>query len=214
MLIVGLTGNIASGKSTVAAALVSRGATLIDSDVASRAAVAPGTPALAAITRRFGGDILQADGTLDRARLGQRVFADVEARHALEQIVHPAVEAARQTALRSARQRGDQIVICDIPLLFEARLAFQFARIVLVDAPPAMRVARLMHHRGMSEADAESRVRAQLSATVKRGRADVVIDNDGDLDGLMAQIARTWSRLQEWAAVGAPTRATQAISHV
>ncbi len=214
MLIVGLTGNIASGKSTVAAALVSRGATLIDSDVAARAAVAPGTPALAAITRRFGVDLLQADGTLDRARLGHRVFADVAARHALEQIVHPAVEAARQTALRFARQRGDQIVICDIPLLFEARLAFQFARIVLVDAPPAMRVARLMYHRGMSQADAESRVRAQLSATVKHGRADVVIVNDGDLDGLMAQIARTWSRLQEWTAVGAPMQAAQAISHV
>ena len=91
MLIVGLTGNIASGKSTVAAALVSRGATLIDSDVAARAAVAPGTLVLAAITRRFGGDILQADGTIDRARLGQRVFADVDARHALERIVHPAV---------------------------------------------------------------------------------------------------------------------------
>ena len=214
MLIVGLTGNIASGKSTVAAALVSRGATLIDSDVAARAAVAPGTPALAAITRRFGGAILQADGTLDRARLGQRVFADVDARHALEQIVHPAVEAARQSALRTARQRGDQIVICDIPLLFEARLAFQFARIVLVDAPAATRVARLIARRGLSDADAESRVRAQLSATVKRGRADVVIDNAGDLDGLISQIARTWSRLQQWAAVGSAERAVPAIAHV
>ncbi|MBC7841417.1 MAG: dephospho-CoA kinase [Gemmatimonadaceae bacterium] len=203
MLIIGLTGNIASGKSTVASALVARGATLVDSDVAARAAVAPGSPALLAIVQRFGADILQADGTLDRSRLGQRVFADIEARQALELILHPAIEAVRQAAIRGARERGDAIVICDIPLLFEARLAFQFARIILVDAPVGTRIARLQHTRGMTAADAEARVRAQLPATVKRGRADLVIHNDGSFDALTAQIAHVWSRLQDWAALGA-----------
>lgn len=213
MLIVGLTGNIAAGKSTVASALVSRGATLIDSDVAARAAVAPGSPALSAIARRFGADMLQADGTLDRARLGQQVFADIETRHALERILHPAIEAARQGALRAARQRGDAIVVCDIPLLFEARLAFQFARIILVDASVGTRVARLQQTRRMTAADAEARVRAQLSAAVKRGRADLVLDNDGDPDMLTAKIARAWSRLQDWSAGSAAIPLTQATSH-
>ncbi|MDZ7630869.1 MAG: dephospho-CoA kinase [Gemmatimonadaceae bacterium] len=207
MLLVALTGNIAAGKSTVAAALVARGATLVDSDVAARDAVAPGTPAIAAIAARFGRDILLPDGTLDRAKLGATVFSDSAARHALEAIVHPAVEAARQAAVHSARERGQRIVVCDIPLLFEARLAWQFPRIILVDAPVASRVARLMHDRGMAEAAAVGRVQAQLPASLKRPRADVVIDNDADLTALHGRIAATWARLEAWAAVAESNRA-------
>ncbi len=201
MLLVGLTGNIASGKSTVAAALVARGATLIDSDDAARAAVAPGTPALAAIRARFGARMLQADGTLDRAQLGRHVFGDATERQALERIVHPAVEAARQSAMATARARGDAIVVCDIPLLFEARLAWQFPRIMLVDAPAATRAARLERDRGMSADDAAARVRAQMPAALKRGRADIVIDNSSDRASLLAQIETVWRRLAYWAAV-------------
>ena len=174
-LLIGLTGNIAAGKSTVSAALVARGAALIDSDVAARDAVAPGTPALAGIVARFGTDILRADGSLDRAKLGARVFADATERQALEAIVHPAVEAVRRSAVAQARNDGHQVTICDIPLLFEARLAWQFPRIILVDAPAEARVARLVHDRGMAQAAARARVQAQLPAPLKRPRADLVI---------------------------------------
>jgi len=201
MLVVGLTGNIASGKSTVAAALVARGAPLIDSDAASRAAVAPGTAALSAIAARFGRDVLLPDGALDRARLGALVFSDPSARTALEQIVHPIVEVARQTALADARAHGAPIVVCDIPLLFEAGLAWQFPRILLVDAPASLRTTRLVEGRGLSGTDAAARVAAQLPSSLKRGRADIVIDNDDSRAALDVRIDTLWQRLERWAAV-------------
>jgi dephospho-CoA kinase len=207
MLLIGLTGNIAAGKSTVAAALVARGAALIDSDVAARDAVAPGTPALARIVARFGADMLRADGSLDRAKLGARVFADATERQALEAIVHPAVEAVRQSAVAKARNDGHPVTICDIPLLFEARLAWQFPRIILVDAPAAARVARLVHDRGMAQAAALARVQAQLPAPLKRPRADLIIDNDCELSALHDQIDRAWTRIMRWATVAESNRA-------
>jgi dephospho-CoA kinase len=199
MLLVALTGNIASGKSSVAAGLAQRGATVIDSDVAAREAVAPGTPALAAIARRFGDTMLRADGSLDRQQLGRLVFGDSAARQALEAIVHPAVEETRVVAVARAARDGATIVVCDIPLLFEARLAWHFPRIVLVDAAEPLRIARLVTHRGLSEADARARVRAQLPPALKRPRADLVIPNDGTRDALDDAIADTWHRLTAWA---------------
>jgi dephospho-CoA kinase len=207
VLIVALTGNIASGKSTVAEALVSQGATLIDSDAAARAAVAPGTPALAAIVSTFGVGMLLASGALDRAAMGRHVFGNPAARQALERIVHPAVEAARVDAILCARGTGASIVVCDIPLLFEAHLVWQFARVLLVDAPPAMRIERLVRERGMRAEDAAARVQSQLPAAVKRPRADIVIDNSTDRPSLLAQVEMVWPRLREWAAVAAPVRA-------
>lgn len=207
MLLAALTGNIASGKSTVASQLAAHGAALIDSDVAARAAVAPGSPALVAIVERFGTPLLRADGTLDRAQLGRLIFNDPDARRTLEQIVHPAVEVARLDAIAAARTAGRTILVCDIPLLFEARLAWQFPRVVLVDAPESTRIARLMADRGMSRTDAAARVHAQLPAVLKRGRADVVLENDGDLDTLCARVDRLWRRLQYWAAVAESDRA-------
>lgn len=207
MLLVGLTGNIAAGKSTVAAAFAERGATVIDSDLAAREAVAAHSPALAAIATRFGPEYLLADGTLDRGRMGALVFSDATARQALEAIVHPAVESARQRAVAAARASGSSITVCDIPLLFEARLAWQFPRIILVDAPVPDRIARLMKYRDMSEAAAEARVRSQLPAALKRPRADLIIDNDGDLARLHAQIDMGWHCLRSWAAVADSIRA-------
>ncbi len=207
MLLVGLTGNIAAGKSTVAAAFAAQGATVIDSDIAAREAVAVNSPGLAAIVARFGPDMLLADGTLDRARMGALVFSDAEARQALEAIVHPAVEAARQEAVNRARRDGCAITVCDIPLLFEARLAWQFPRIVLVDAPAEARVARLMQYRAMSEAAAAARVASQLPAALKRPRADLVIENHGDLATLHMQIDAAWRQLLAWAAVADSNRA-------
>ena len=207
MLIVALTGNIASGKSTVAASLAARGATLIDSDAAARAAVAPGSAALGAIVTHFGQGILLADGALDRAALGRHVFANADARRALESIVHPAIEEARRVALARARETNAAIVVCDIPLLFEARLAWQFPRIVLVDAPAPIRVSRMVRDRRMRPEDADARVRAQMPATLKRPRADIVIDNTTDRNSLVARVDGVWRQLCDWAAVAGPVRA-------
>ena len=207
MLIVALTGNIASGKSTVAATLSARGATLIDSDAAARAAVAPGSAALGAIVTHFGQGILLADGALDRAALGRQVFANADARRALESIVHPAIEEARRVALARARETNTAIVVCDIPLLFEARLAWQFPRIVLVDAPAPIRVSRMVRDRRMRPEDAAARVRAQMPATLKRPRADIVIDNTEDHHSLLALVDGVWRQLCGWAAVAGPVRA-------
>jgi dephospho-CoA kinase len=201
MLIAALTGNIAAGKSTVAAGLAARGATVIDSDLAARAAVAPGTPALTAIVQAFGKGVLQADGSLDRALLGARVFSDPHARATLERIVHPAVEEQRMAAIAAARRDAQRIVVCDIPLLFEARLAYQFERIVLVDASVDTRIRRLVDGRQLSRAQARARIAAQLPATLKRGRADLVLDNNDDLASLQRDIEAAWQRVQHWAAV-------------
>ncbi len=207
MLLVGLTGNIAAGKSAAARAFAARGAVVIDSDVAAREAVAPGTPALAAILAHFGASLQRPDGSLDRAALGAIVFRDPAARRTLERIVHPAVEAARQRAVREARAATRAVVVCDIPLLFEARLAWQFPRIVLVDAPADVRVARMLRDRGMSHADAAARVRSQLPAALKRSRADIVIDNDGDLTQLQTRLDAAWTQLGHWLAVAGSDRA-------
>ena len=207
MLLVALTGNVAAGKSTVAAELVRRGVTLIDSDVAARTAVGAGTPTLAAIALRFGADMLCGDGSLNRARLGALVFSDPVARADLERIVHPAVELARQAAVTDARTAGASIVLCDIPLLFEARLTWHFPRILVVDAPEAVRMERMMRTRGLSPDDARARIRAQMPAALKRPRADLVIHNAGDSATLHARLDAVWRRLQTWATVAECHRA-------
>jgi dephospho-CoA kinase len=195
MLLVGLTGNIASGKTTVARHLASLGAVVLDSDTAARDAVAPGTPALAAIASRFGAGMLQADGSLDRARMGAHVFGNPDERHALEAIIHPAVEAGRVSAIARARGAGARVVVCDIPLLFEVRLAWQFPRIILVDAPEPERLARLVRDRAMTPELAAARIRSQMPAALKRGRADVVLMNDGSRESLHARLEATWPAL-------------------
>ena len=209
MLLLGLTGNIASGKSTVAAYLKARGIVLIDSDADARRAVEPGSAALAAITTRFGAAVLGADGTLDRAALGRRVFADAAARHELERIVHPAVESQRLAALADARRAGAAAAVCDIPLLFEAKLAWQFPRIIVVDASAATRIKRLVRDRGMPPDDAASRVRAQLSSALKRPRADLVVDNDGTRDDLSQRLDAAWATIARWHPVAAGNRAAR-----
>jgi dephospho-CoA kinase len=201
VLLIALTGNIASGKSTVAQDMAARGALVIDSDIAARSALAPGTPGLAAVIEMFGAEMLTTDGSLDRARLGRRVFADVEARRALEAIVHPAVEAARQHAVQVAREAGRQIVICDIPLLFEAHLVWQFPRVILVDAPAPVRIDRLVRDRGMSAHDAAVRVAAQMPAALKRFRSDLVIDNHADRPALSTRLGGVWTTVQRWVPV-------------
>ncbi|HVH39802.1 MAG TPA: dephospho-CoA kinase [Gemmatimonadaceae bacterium] len=197
MLIVGLTGNIASGKSAVAAQLASLGALIIDADILAREAVEPGRPALAAIETRWGRGVLRRDGSLDRAALRRIVFADPAERAALDAIVHPAVARLRHAAVETARRRGEPLVVCDIPLLFEAGLEGTVDRIVLVDAPAEVRRDRIVRDRGLSPEEADAMIAAQMPSEAKRARAHYVIDNDGALEELEARVDALWEWMQQ-----------------
>ncbi|HEU5465788.1 MAG TPA: dephospho-CoA kinase, partial [Gemmatimonadales bacterium] len=160
------------------------GAVIIDADQLAREAQAPGTEVLAAIVRRFGGDVLTSDGALDRAALRSKVMGDDQALGALNGIVHPAVQRRRAQLLDEARARGDRVVINDIPLLFEALDPKDFDAVVLVDAPPAVRRARLRLLRGLTNAEADAMIAAQMPSDRKRGKSQYVIDNDGSKEAL------------------------------
>lgn len=196
MLLIGLTGNIASGKSTVAQLFSERGATIVDADILARRAVEVGTPAYEQIVRRWGTSILAPDGRLDRAALRERVFGFPEELEALNEIVHPEVGRMRDRLVAEARQRGDRIVVCDIPLLFEKNLAGDFDRIVLVDAPRDVRLDRLVKDRGLRETEAMEMIAAQMPAELKRARADFIVDNTGTLTELEEKVASVWSALE------------------
>lgn len=196
MLLVGLTGNIASGKSTVARLFAERGATIIDADALARRAVVPGAAAYHAIVERWGQSVLAPDGTLDRTALRQRVFQEHEELEALNAMVHPEVARLRDEEVAAARERGDRIVVADIPLLFERRLADHFARIVLVDAPRPLRLERLMRDRGLSHTEAMHMIAAQMPAELKRARADYIIDNAGTRAQLGELVNDVWAALE------------------
>jgi dephospho-CoA kinase len=195
MLVLGLTGNIASGKSTVAARLVKHGAVLIDADRLAREAVVPGSPALAEIAARWGPAVLAADGSLDRGAMRRLVFANEEDRLALNAIIHPRVEALRQEQVAAARAAGAEIVVCDIPLLFESGREHGFAGVIVVDAPDALRLHRLVTTRALTSDEASRMMRAQLSSEEKRARADFIIENSGSIDSLHAQVDALWEQL-------------------
>jgi dephospho-CoA kinase len=195
MLSIGLTGNVASGKSTVARLFQGWGATLIDADRLVREAQAPGSWVLRAIVERFGEHMLKRDGTLDRAALRRVVMEDAEARADLNRIMHPEVNRRRAELLVEARARGDRIVVSDIPLLFEATDPAEFDVVVLVDAPEEMRLTRLQAERGLTPIEAERMVRAQLPSSEKRARSDFIIDNVGDRATLERKAAEVWQAL-------------------
>lgn len=196
MLLVGLTGNIASGKSTVANLFAERGATVIDADELARRAVEPGSPALAAIVERWGAGLVLPSGELDRAALRAIVFNEPEQLEALNRIVHPEVERLRTLALDEARARGDRIVVCDIPLLFEKKMVDDFDTVVLVDAPRPLRLERVVGERGLSATEAMAMIAAQMPAELKRARADLVIHNAGTRHELLEQVNAVWTSLQ------------------
>ncbi len=204
MLNVALTGNIASGKSTVTELFRRWGATVINADALAREAVAPGTPVLAAITARFGTEVLHPDGTLDRAALRRRVMGDQSALAALNGIVHPEVHRRRFELTRAAAARGDRIVVSEIPLLFEAADPTAFDTVVLVDAPVELRRQRLLRSRNLSPLlrsrnlspdEADQMLAAQLPTDMKRCRSDYVIDNIGDLAALESAARTVWQAL-------------------
>jgi dephospho-CoA kinase len=204
MLNVALTGNIASGKSTVAELFRTWGATVIDADRLVRDAQAPGSPVLRAIAGRFGQDLIDPSGRLDRNALRQRVMGDPAALADLNRLVHPEVLRRRSALEHEARNRGDRIVVSDIPLLFEAADPSAFDVIVLVDAPETLRRSRLLTQRGLSTRDADQMLAAQAPTGPKRERSTYVIDNDGDRATLEARAREVWTQL---VARGEPARA-------
>ncbi len=199
MKLIGLTGGIGTGKSTVSAMLRELGATVIDADEAARAVVEPGTGGLSRVAEEFGPEVLASDGSLDRHRLAAIVFASEERRRRLQEITWPLVAAwmAEQTLL--ALNRGEEVIVHDIPLLFEnpaRRAAYEL--VVLVYAPPDVALARLIA-RGLSEADARARIAAQMPIEEKRSLADLVIDNSDGIESTRGQVRRAWT------AITAPT---------
>lgn len=201
MLLVGLTGNIAGGKTEVSRLLGECGATVIDSDVLAREVVAPGTPALAAITANWGQSVLSPDGSLNRDALRSSVFQDPDELLELNEIVHPEIEKKRDAAIAVARAKGDMVVVCVVPLLFEKHMADDYDKIVLVDAPRQLRFERLLKKRGIEEAEALRMIAAQMPAELKRARADYVIENIGSITQLQSEVAGLWAELQREAAV-------------
>jgi dephospho-CoA kinase len=183
---VGLTGGVASGKSTVSAILAELGAVFIDADLLAREVVAPGTGGLAAIVEEFGSGVLGPDGDLDRPRLGALVFADPERRRALEAIIHPRVRA--RAAEIEAAAPEDSLVVHDIPLLAETGQAASFDAVVVVDVPVEVQVERMVSIRGMSEADARARIAAQADRDGRLAAATYVVENTGSLDELRARV--------------------------
>jgi dephospho-CoA kinase len=196
MLNIALTGNIASGKSTVSELFRRWGATIIDADELAREAQAPGTPVLGAIVERFGPGVLRPDGTLDRAALRHLVLDNPASLADLNAIVHPEVQRRRDQLARAAAAKGDGIVVSVIPLLFEAADPGAFDTVVLVDAPVEVRRQRLLESRDLSQDEADQLLAAQLPSDVKRPRSDYVIDNIGDLAALERSARAVWVALE------------------
>ena len=194
MFLVGLTGGIGSGKSTVASMLAERGAVVVDADAISREVVMPGGPAYQPIVDRFGSVVLTSDGSLDRAALADVVFRDDEARRALEAITHPAIGKVMLERI-AANAESDRIVVLDIPLLREKnRMGAQ--AVVVVDCPEETAVERLVEFRGFSEDDARRRIAAQITRDERLALADVVISNAGTVEDLGAEVDRAWGWLE------------------
>lgn len=190
---VGLTGGVASGKSTVAGLLAEQGAVVIDADLLAREVVAPGTPGLAAIVEEFGPEVLTADGELDRPAVGAIVFADEEKRRALEAIIHPRVR--ERGAEIEAAAPPDAVVVHDIPLLAETGQATLFDAVVVVDVPEDVQVDRMVRLRGMTEADARARIAAQADREDRLAIATYVIDNTGTHEDLRHRVAEVLAEL-------------------
>jgi dephospho-CoA kinase len=199
VLLVGLTGGIGSGKSTVARLLADKGAVVVDADEVARAIVEPGEPAFAALVERFGDAIVSPEGRLDRAALAEVAFATDEQRKALEAITHPAIN--EEFGRRIAAAPADAVVVCDVPLLAEAPTARArgYRAIIVVEAPRALRLERL-ERRGVDRADAERRMAAQASDEERRALATFVVDNAGTPEELQRRIDEVWSELERLAA--------------
>jgi dephospho-CoA kinase len=197
MLMVGLTGGIGAGKSTVAGMLAARGAVVVDADAIAREIVEPGTPTLAKLVERFGPEILRPDGSLDRPALAAIAFVDDETRKELEAITHPAIGA--EFLRRVAEAPGDAVVVHDVPLLVESKRGFEYGAVIVVEAPIETRLDRL-EARGVRRDDARRRIGLQASDEDRRKVATWVVDNAGDPGHLEKQVNEIWSELERRAA--------------
>jgi dephospho-CoA kinase len=192
MVVVGLTGGIGSGKSTVARLLAARGAVVIDADGLARDVLAAGSQGWAEVVARFGPAMTAADGSLERAALAEVVFADPDALADLNAIVHPRVRAAIAERL-AALADFEGIVVLEIPLLVESGRSYGEAAVLVVDCPEEIALRRLVEHRGMDEADARRRIAAQVSRAERLAAADLVIDNSASEEALAAEVDRIWA---------------------
>ena len=198
MLRVGLTGGIGSGKSTVSERLAALGAVILDADKAARAVVEPGTPGLAQIAESFGPGVLAPDGSLDRAKLADIVFADESALAKLNAITHPLIRDHIQAAEEAAIQAGpdDLVLVHDIALLAEWGRAKEFDLVIVVDVPTEIQVERLTRQRGMPEDQARARIAAQATREQRRAIADIIIDNSGPRSDLDRRVTEVWADLK------------------
>jgi dephospho-CoA kinase len=197
MYLIGLTGGIASGKSTIARRLAEHGAIIIDADIVSREVVAPGSPALASIALEFGEDMIDSEGALNRAKLGAVVFSDAEKLEKLNAIMHPAVKTRSAEVLAKARaDNPDSVVVYDVPLLVEADIARNYDEIIVASAPEETRIKRMIQLRGLTDEEAKARIGAQASEAKRLAIADVVIDTGGNLQHTLEQVDALWDRIR------------------
>ncbi|MFA1711875.1 dephospho-CoA kinase [Peribacillus frigoritolerans] len=193
--IIGITGGIASGKSTVSLYLQELGFTIVDADLASRAVVEPGEEAYHQVVKAFGEDILLTDGNIDRVKLGSIIFNDQEKRLLLNGIVHPAVRNWMRVKTEAALSSGEETVFMDIPLLFESKLTFMVDKTLLIYVDEQVQLQRLMNRNGLSEKEALARINSQMPLADKKALADAVIDNNGDINETKRQVKAI---LSEW----------------
>lgn len=193
--IIGITGGIASGKSTVSLYLQELGFTIVDADLASRAVVEPGEEAYHQVVKAFGEDILLTDGNIDRVKLGSIIFNDQEKRLLLNGIVHPAVRNWMRLKTEAALSSGEETVFMDIPLLFESKLTFMVDKTLLIYVDEQVQLERLMNRNGLSETEALARINSQMPLADKKALADAVIDNNGDINETKRQVKVI---LSEW----------------
>lgn len=195
-LVLGVTGNIAAGKSTVTQGLKRRGAVVVDADILSREVVATGTKALKKLVNEFGSDILKGDGSLDRDRLGQMVFADTQVRATLNRIVHPEIARRSVEELQRLKEQTDApLIVYEAPLLFEVGAETRVDKVLVVTIDPEEQLARLMKRDGLDQVAAKQRIAAQMSQEEKVKRADYVIDNSGTPEKTRSQIDLLWPRI-------------------
>jgi len=196
VLVVGLTGGIATGKSTVAAMFAARGAAIVDADRIAHALQEPGQRCHRQIVEAFGSGVLDEVGRIDRGRVGARVFADASARRRLEAIMHPAIREACEDEIRAAEAAGRKICIVDAALILETGRRERFHKIVVVAAPEDVQVDRLARSRGLTPAEARQRLSSQWPTAAKAALAGFVIDNGGDLASTEEQVARVYAALE------------------
>ncbi|CAB4661339.1 MAG: dephospho-CoA kinase [Actinobacteria bacterium] len=192
MFLVGLTGGIASGKSTISTMLAKLGAGVIDADVVAREVVEPGTPGIKEVIAEFGEEIIQPDGSLSRAALAEQVFADLAKRTKLEAILHPLI---KQRTMQLIAQSKKSIVVYVVPLLVEAKVDYPFDLVITVESGVANQMQRLKDSRGLTEGEAQSRIHAQASEIQRVARADIRLDGSVSLSELEAEVSKLWELL-------------------